>query len=205
MSKLTNAQRESLMERILRETFEARFDALQVRIDVYAAHEVRRKHPAFIAAWEDPLTRPYLAVTQTLSVRLPKDGDDGGAYWRSPDRYAACAAKHYARTGWWAADKDEMHNVSASGAFPAYTSGTLIVTYADLVADYHTLWAELGAAQKALRETVCAYSSRPKFEADFPDLAKYLPPEVGPRTAVAVPVEDLRAKLSAGGIPTAAD
>lgn len=58
-------------------------------------------------------------------------------------------------------------------------------------------------ALQTLTSTIAAYKSREKFEVDFPELAKYLPARtvVSNNTALAVPIEDIKAKFAKMGIP----
>lgn len=199
-TKITNAQRTEFLERILRETFEPRFDALQKKIDAAAKAEVERQHPAFVKAHKDEKTRKYMPVSSGSEFWVSKD-----VRAHKPARWNAVSANRVGQ--WGVCAKDEgLRRMQFNAIQPAYHGiEFMLESLPELVAEYNALWADFADAQETLTATIYAYSNRVKFEVDFPDLAKYLPkPPKFVGTAVAVQVGDVMQKLAQVGIPPSA-
>jgi len=201
MIRLTNKQRTELIEAALRDAFVPRFEALRERLNAFAAQKVREEHPAFVAARADEATRPYLATTQTVTAYVPASDGERDTYWREPLDYATCSPGSYHEQGHGVARRNGLKDIGADGDFPAYRMASVTVDDADIQRGYHDVWENFIEAKATLEAIVWQYSAREKLEADFPNLAKYLPPVVQKCTALSVPVEALKERLALAGVP----
>lgn len=195
---LTKQAREAFVLSALKDAFIPRFSEFGNKLNEYVKKAVQEEHPDFLRAYADEKTRPYLAVGSILYIKI-KNAD-----LKVPNYEAIVDADYMARrrhSNTPGTDGMRAHVIS-----PAY--GKLKgeeLNDAALVAEYNRLWADFFEAQSTLINTITAYRSREKFEADFPQLAKYLPAHVvtSGSTAVAIPAKDVMAKLLAAGVPPA--
>lgn len=192
-TKITQKQRDAFVAAAMKEAFEPRFAALQAKIDELGAAVVAAQHPGFLKGRADPDVRPYVPALSSMRVRIGRTLACRPAQWSR----VACDRRHY-----WTC-KDGFDALNARVEAPVYAEARLDLSdYPDVLAEYEAAWKDFEAAQKTLTATIAAYSSRAKFESDFPGLVKYLPePEKAAGTAVAVQVGDVMERLAKVGIP----
>lgn len=197
MTRITKAMRMEFIRNAMSDAFEGRLAALTRKTAKFAAEEVRRQHPDFLAAHACPKTRPYLAVGHDVQVMA--DGVRCVKPVRWADVACSCASsgRTYSRSG---AELMRVHALR-----PNYHDVAVdLKGQPDLLAEYRQFWSDFEEAQKTLTASIAAYFTRKKFESDFPELAKYLPQRPAPaNTALAVQVGDVMQKLASVGIPPA--
>lgn len=195
MSRITNKHREEFLDHVLRERFAPRFDDIQKRVSEAAKRAVAEQHPAFVKAVADKVLSQYLATRSTIDVQFEDSSKP-----RSPRNWATCNATNYAQQ--YCGLNEGLERIDGKCSAPAYHGTTVRLGDEQFLHDYHTLWGEFAAAQKTLKELIYSYTTTDKFDKDFPELKKYLPRTevVGP---LVVPVDDLKLRLSALGIPPA--
>ena len=73
-----------------------------------------------------------------------------------------------------------------------------------IITDYDQAWDDYRTAYEKLSSLLASYNNREKFAADFPDLAKHIPPLVKSVGLPCVIVTDVMAELAKVGVPAGA-
>ncbi len=172
--KLTRADKNFLINKVLTETFKAKFDAWEKDIKERIQAEVYLKHPVFERLLKDKETRPYLHVTSLHYVHV------NGNTPRTPDYLGAC---------------DDRMNFRSTQVPPQMNSFDFKDQhYAELCHAYKE-------AHHTLNRMLNSYTTRGKFLVDFPEYKDYLPATtVKPGLPAIIPAT-VRAELSNLGIP----
>jgi len=173
--KLTRADKNFLINKVLTETFKAKFDAWEKDIKERIQAEVYLKHPVFERLLKDKETRPYLHVTSPHYVHV------NGNTPRTPDYLGAC---------------DDRMNFRSINVPSTTENGNFDFK------DPH--YAELCHAYKeacdTLNRMLNSYTTREKFLVDFPEYKDYLPVVEKVGLPAIIPAT-VRAELSNLGIP----
>lgn len=196
-TKINKKMRDEFLESALRDAFAPRFAALREKLTAHCKAAMEAAHPEFVGALKNKALRPYLAIGQRWAVAT----EGRGLF--VPTKYGSFCADQLR----------DMHAGVGSGLnyffleFDAPGLGKYrpVVTDPALLSKYHAIWSGLIDTRSTLSATIAAYATVEKFEADFPQLVKYLPrPARTAGTAVAVQVGDVLEKLAKVGIPPAA-
>ncbi len=199
MTTLTKTDRIEVIHRALKETFAPKFKDWFDEMANLIQGKVREAHPKFFELYNDPDVRPYLSYIRASVYIVLDDGSEHTV--RAPNFEAIAKLIDV--------DVDDAFNYG--GPFnheylqvthPAHgVSG--YARFADshpYMLQYRELLTQLKEAHALLVSTTYAYKQREKFEVDFPDLAKHLPPRVVTK-ALAIPVDNVMKKLQKLGIP----
>jgi len=171
--KLTKTDKSFLIEKVLRETFKAKFDEWEKRIKEQVQAKIFADHPVFERLIKDKDCNRYLRITHP-TVRV------NGVVPRVPDYEHSYVTYEVSFR-----DVDEPY-------FMDY------VRLEDK--DYDVLCDQYTDAHSALTRMLNSYTSREKFLVDFPEYKDYLPTVEKAGLPAIVPSQ-IRGELSALGIP----
>ena len=200
MTTLTKSDRLVAIERILKKTFEPRFDELR-RLLTEAVTKLRdEKYPKFLSLYTDPEISPYLNVYGVRGGESVGTGSDDWSYQLYKEPVYGRVAADYLTQQPKRGDNSgtDLHvNVPHTGHMRG------IFTVPGLVPLHDETWDDLIRAASKLRETFFAYKNREAFTKDFPALAEYLPTKVtvSSSTAVRLNPVDVMKSLATMGIP----
>lgn len=196
-TKLNKKMRDEFLESALRDAFSPRFADLREKLTAHCKAAVEAGHPEFVKALKNKALRPYLALGQRWAAVTE------GCGLFVPTRYSSFCADQLG--GKYTSVGSELIYFFLEFDAPGMGKYRPVVTDPARIAEYKAVWSDLIEARKTLAATIAAYTTAEKFEADFPQLAKYLPrPTKTAGTAVAVQVGDVLEKLAKVGIPPAA-
>lgn len=201
-TRLTAATRKATIEAILREHFAPQFVALADKLTAHGKALVAAEHPEFIKARKNTALRPYIAARTGFFLYFTSASGERVAF-RKPARWGGDVRTSQFDARWVSCKDEGLVELKAQTDHPEIgMTATTLPADSQLVIDYLQLWANFSEAQATIRDTIAAYSSREKFEADFAQLSGFLPPRtVAQKFAVTVPVADVTAKLAGLGIP----
>lgn len=172
--KLTRADKNFLITKVLTETFKAKFDAWETELKERMQAEVYLKHPVFERLLKDKETRPYLYVTSPHSVHV--------------NNVIPCMPDYVTEhiTAWM-----NFRSIKVPPQINGFD-----------FKDQH--YAELCHAYKdahaTLNRMLNSYTTREKFLVDFPEYKDYLPAVEKVGLPAIIPAT-VRAELSSLGIP----
>lgn len=197
MTTMTKSDRLTAIERILKETFEPRFDELKRLLTEAVNKNIAEQFPEFPVLYADPNTSRYLNVFRGESARNGADSYRSNHYLRPhyeeiAKTYLAMVPKSDEKCALYI-KIDVRYNYNMSSIF----------TVPGLVSLHDEIWDDLIRAAGKLRETFFAYKSREAFAKDFPKLAAYLPTKVTTSSSTAVRLNpvDVMKDLASMGIP----
>lgn len=171
--KLTKADKDFLINKVLKETFKAKFDAWKLALKERIQAKVFAEHPVFERLLKDMETQPYLFITNPHYVYV------NDAAPRMPD-YRGYFGE---RINFRSIDAPlQMNDFSFKDPH-----------YAELCQAYEESYA-------ALCRMLNSYATREKFLMDFPEYKEYLPNVAKVGLPAIVPAT-VRAELSKLGIP----
>ena len=194
MATLKNTDREEVMRRALSDAFAPRFAAIRTRLQELLRQHLTADHSQFVKLAKDPETRRYLALQNVRNF-----------YFVDGEQSHKAAAPKYGKwgelptTGYL--DRECYESMQDSDTAVPYFMTEYKATDRKLLKEYTAAWRDYGAAFDKLRALLNSYTTREKFVADFPEFDKYLPPIVTKARLPAVVVPQVRAELSALGIP----
>ena len=194
LTKLTKDMRAKFVGAALKSTFEPRFDALKKKLFQLVKKMVAEQHPHFVRAHADKNIRQYMAISESVTVKL------GGVNAVEPNDYVIEVREEYVQSG-HASYSRGIAYVRPQIENPAYQTTDTNITDEALVAEYKSIWADYFVAQETLTSAIAAYTTVENFSTDFPTLVQFLPAMPSPVRALAVRVEDVTEKLASIGIP----
>lgn len=174
--KLTKADKDFLISKVLKETFKAKFDAWEKELKEKIQAKVFAEHPVFERLLKDKETRPYLYITSPHYVHVNESTP------RMPDYETGHVAD------WINFRSIDAPNDVCQGCFDFEDK-----YYLELCDKYREAYA-------ALRRMLNSYTTREKFLVDFSEYKDYLPAIVKPGLPAIIPAT-VRAELSSLGIP----
>lgn len=172
--KLTRADKNFLITKVLTETFKTKFYAWEIELKVRIQAEVYLKHPVFERLLKDKEIRPYLYITSPNYVHV-----NGGR---------PCMPDY------------ESININTWMNF----RGINVPQQMEIIRLEDPHYAELchayNEAYVTLNRMLNSYTTREKFLVDFPEYKDYLPVEEKVGLPAIIPAT-VRAELSKFGIP----
>lgn len=171
--KLTRADKNFLITKVLTETFKAKFDAWEIELKERIQAEVYLKHPVFERLLKDKETRPYLYITSLNYVYV------NGNTPLMPDYLGAC---------------DDRMNFRSINVPPQMNGFDFKDPY------YAELCHAYKEAYATLNRMLNSYTTRKKFLVDFSEYKDYLPVVEKVGLPAIIPAT-VRAELSSLGIP----
>lgn len=200
MTILKNSDRAEVLRRVTEAAFAPRFAAVAERIGgIYRARLVA-EHPRFLELMADEGSRRYVSVVSAPNPLYLHDGS----------RRALCAP----RSGTYGkllplptrAYPDREHYAALKPDDVVVPTSVDFATIEDagVTLDYHAVWSDYHAAVEKLSALLYSYATREKFVTEFPEYERFLPPVEQKAKLPAVIVADVRAGLSALGIPAEA-
>lgn len=201
-TRLTAATRKTFIEAVLREHFGPQFDAIGEKLTAHGKALVAAEHPEFIKARKNSALRPYIAARTGFSLYFTAASGERVGF-RKPARWGGDVRTSQFDSRWVSCKDEGLLELKAQTDYPEVgMTATTLPADSPFVIDYLQLWANFSEAQATIRDTIAAYNSREKFEADFAQLSGFLPARtVAQKFAVTVPVADITTKLAAIGIP----
>lgn len=166
--KLTKADKDFLISKVLTETFKAKFDAWEKELKKRIQAKVFAEHPVFERLLKDKETRPYLYISSPHYVNV------NDVKPRMPDYQGSI---------------DEWINFRSINV-PQLTGSFDFEDkrYSELCDKYREAYA-------ALRRMLNSYTTREKFLVDFPEYKDYLPNVTKVGLPAIIPAK-VRAELS---------
>ena len=191
--ELTKADRETVIIAALKETFAPRFDAFEKRLTEHVQELLLAEHPVFCEALNCPEVRRYLFATSDACVKANSEQN-------SPSLKHPAWRQRVGRNDPFVGLYTEAADFICVPVIRPAAVWFEPVASPELEEEYRVLWDKYLDAQDALVEAVYGYVSRENFVADFPGLAKHLPPVVSKRKALTVPAASIAAKLAVLGV-----
>lgn len=174
--KLTKADKDFLITKVLTETFKAKFDLWEKEFKEQIQAKVFAEHPVFERLLKDKETRPYLYITSPHYVHVNDTTP------RMPDYENGHVSD------WINFRSINVPNDVSRGCFDFEDK-----YYSELCDKYREAYA-------ALRRMLNSYNTREKFLVDFPEYKDYLPSVAKVGLPAIIPAK-VRAELSELGIP----
>ena len=174
--KLTKADKDFLISKVLTETFKAKFDLWEKQLKEKIQAKVFAEHPVFERLLKDKETRPYLYITSPRYVYVN---------WAKP-RMPDYETGHV--SDWINFRSVDVPNDTSNGNFNFEDK-----YYSELCDKYREAYA-------ALCRMLNSYTTREKFLVDFPEYKDYLPKVAKVGLPAIIPAK-VRAELSELGIP----
>lgn len=191
-TKLNKADRQQVIERVLRDAFEPRFNALAERLREAALASSIENDRIFYELHSDPENRKYLHSYRCNNFYIGDADNTRTAMAPIYGLHARPPAGRYALAGCKRIESRDF--VSCFG-------NTATVTDSQISADYDAAWEDYGAAYTKMSSLLASYSNRERFIEDFPEFAKHLPPPSVPARLPSVIVGDVLADLAKLGVP----
>lgn len=188
-NSLRIADRNQVMERVLRDTFKPQFNEIAKSISELLRQHLNQYHPKFVAAYSDAETRPYLAMRTIWDIKF------NSQLAVTPVYGVECEILDHHRYF----TQDKYDKIKSDILVPSDMDDFRINNLA-LFTKYQLVWSRYTEAQKKLSSMLYSYRSRDKFTKDFPEFAKFLPPA---RQKIGLPmvvVGDVRKELCDLGI-----
>jgi hypothetical protein len=201
-TRLTNDVRESTIRAALRAAFNPRIDALKKKFTAYAVAYIAKEHPKFVKLKADKDNRQYMGIQQDCNLICIDIDTTGHIGIREPSAIGEWVGNRVRDYG--SSSPDGYRKIKANTECPVRMDSISIDMRDPLIVEHFALWDDYFSAMKTLREALYGYTVREIFEADFPELVRYMPARVAPTMALVVPVADLRLKLAGVGIPASA-
>lgn len=197
MTTLKNADRDEVVRRVLTDAFAPRFTAIQKLLQGLLRTKLQEEHPEFVKLAGNPEARKYLATTTARNIYFMA-GED--CIIAAAPTYGA-RAKMPEPPGYYRIERDQHTLLKDCDTLVPCILGDLKVSDATVIDAYRKAWADYVAACDKLLALLYSYNVREKFEVDFPEFAKYLPPTVVKPKLPVVVAKEVRAELSAFGVP----
>jgi len=193
MTQLKNSDRDVVLEKVLKESFEPRFQAIFKNVEALARADVADRYPAFVRGWADTDLRPYMRsdIFDGSDVKFDANVIAKPIFGKR----SAMPETRYYDCG------DNYGRPSFSGDLRTPNPYNIVITNVELIAEYRNAWADYCEAFSTMRDLVYGYTNREKFETDFPQFAKYLPTRTIKAGELVVQVDDVLAKLKTFGVP----
>lgn len=174
--KLTKADKDFLISKVLKETFKAKFDAWEKELKESIQAKVFAEHPVFERLLKDKETRPYLYITSPHYVHV--------------NDITPCMPDYVTEhiTAWMNFRDINVPSTTENGNFDFKDPH-----YAELCHAYNE-------AHATLNRMLNSYTTREKFLVDFPEYKDYLPVVEKVGLPAIIPAK-VRAELSNLGIP----
>lgn len=197
MTILKNSDRAEVLRRVTEAAFAPRFAAVAERIGGIYRARLAAEHPRFLELMADEGSRQYVSVVSAPSPRYLHEGS----------RRALCSPRVSAYGKLLPTptrsypERDEYAPLKPDDVVVPTTTDFAEITDPDVIADYLTVWGDYRSAVERLSALLYSYSTRERFVAEFPEYERFLPPVEEKAKLPAVIVADVRAGLSALGIP----
>lgn len=193
MNILKITDRQEVLERVLREAFKPKFDAILEEVKTLLISHLNQKHPVFMEMLSDKQKRHYMAVSHTDRLYI---GERRCAYPIYGKNASMPQPHHFIyRSDEYAAMTLKDVNI------PMSMNEFIIDEKAELFKTYSATWKAYSEAYKELSGLLNSYRSRDKFEKDFPEYKDYLPALEVKKQLPQVIASEVRGKLSSLGIP----
>lgn len=195
MTVIKDSDRKTVLERVLAEAFRPRFNAVIEAMHVEAQADLDEKHPVFVKLVSDKTTSPYIATHYNPPIWI----EDVRVYLPIMVRDATIP-KHRG------SQQPDIHQQARFIRNLFYPNGFDVkIKSASTIAEYERTWSDYSEAYKTLSALLYSYKNREKFESDFPEIAKHLPPKIIRSNLPSVVVADVMANLAKVGIPAKAN
>lgn len=196
MANLKISDRQHVLRLALAASFDPRFNAIQNRFESHVKNVVEKEHPVFVRLYADADAQCYLASGRVSSIRITL-ANGCSAYRPVCGIYSAMPAdRDYYR------NRDTYRKMSITETPSPASVHEITVSDKAIETAYVSAWDDYSKAYKVLSALLNSYATREKLAADFPEYAKYLPVIETKKKLPMVVVSDVRAELSALGIPS---
>ena len=194
MAALKISDREEVMRRALTEAFAPRFKAVASDLENALRDRLADEHPRFLAMMKDTETRKYVASCGVGYIYLATD--DG--FIKTAEPKYGMPIDMPGRNRYF--DRDFLAPLRVQDTRIPSVFGDAKITNKKILANYKKAWTDYSAARSKMSALLNSYTSREKFEVDFPEFSKYLPPVAIKAALPVVIVKDVRKELSALGV-----
>ena len=194
MAALKISDREEVMRRALTEAFAPRFKAVASDLENALRDRLVDEHPKFLALMKDQETRKYVASCGVGYIYL---ATDEGFIKTAEPKYGMLIDMPE-RNRYF--DRDFLAPLKVQETQIPSVFGDVKITSKKILGKYKKAWSDYSTARSKISALLNSYTSREKFEADFPEFSKYLPPVAIKAVLPMVIVKDVRKELSALGI-----
>ena len=194
MAALKISDREEVMRRALTEAFAPRFKAVASDLENALRDRLADEHPRFLAMMKDTETRKYVASCGVGFIYLATD--DG--FIKTAEPKYGMPIDMPGRNQYF--DRDFLAPLKVQDTLIPSVFGDAKITNKKILAKYKKAWTDYSAARSKMSALLNSYTSREKFEVDFPEFSKYLPPVAIKAALPIVIVKDVRKELSALGV-----
>lgn len=194
MTTLKNSDREEVLRRASEAAFASRFAHVEALYKEHVEALLKREHQGFLELMGAPALRRYVAIKNVNALYI--EIDTGKRYAAARPVWGKCLS--YPKSTW--ADRGDGYiNLKIDTIVPAIF-GDVVTSRPEITDPYVAAWADYNAAIVKLSALLWGYTKREKFEADFPELAKYLPGVTPKRSLPAIVPNEIRTELKALGV-----